>query len=216
MGIQSAQKSNNYEDIVNLLHSNQNDLIIVNNVKISVFDIAHIYESVKMGDNVIEKIIAAHDKVLSYGLNQGKETILAIDLATGATIAESYGTEHSVDWQLDDNFQGKVVTIHNHSSNATFSPTDLFTFSTEKRVYMSVIQCHNGKIFSLSKTTEQYKPLSKETLESQLFDDFKNSGIKKSSDSKINYILDKYVYNLQKQNNWLYKRSDSNGKQNIN
>ncbi|MCL2014931.1 MAG: hypothetical protein FWG68_01630 [Defluviitaleaceae bacterium] len=206
MNVHTKQKSNKYEDIINLLHGNLENLIDVNNVTISVFDIAYIYEGVKMGDTVIKKIISAHDKVLTYGLQQGNEMLVAIDLLTGETVEESYGTAHAVNWQLDKDYRGKVITIHNHPSNANFSPTDLFTFSVEKRVYMSVIQCHDGRIFSLRKRAKQCKPLSKEMLEIKLLEDFKNSGIKSADDIKINSILDKYVFEIQQENNWIYKR----------
>jgi len=151
----NQDSKNKYEDVNNLTNDNTNNLIGVLETQISVADIAYIYEGVKMGENVLKKIIEAHNEVLTHGLTKGTEMVVAIDLSTGETVAKAYGTETATKFSYEDkNYQGKAVTIHNHTSSGSFTPTDLVTFSRDVNSHMSVIQAHNGKIYSLQKLNE--------------------------------------------------------------
>ncbi|MCL1987171.1 MAG: hypothetical protein FWG64_04275 [Firmicutes bacterium] len=205
------QKSNfKYDDIINLLHNNPSNIVEVSGVSISVADLAYNYEGVTKNKNTIEQIVNAHNEVLTHGLTKGAEMLMAIDLNTGEIVAKNYGTENSVDWQLASDYKGKVITIHNHSSNTTFSPADLFTFSKEKRIAMSVIQAHNGKIFSLRKTTDLHEILDIEKMTEQFLSDIKNSGVDwKSDKTSLNHILELYVKKSKEKYNWIYKGGDS-------
>lgn len=204
---------NKYEDVTSLTNANDSNLVAVAKTKISVADLAYIYAGVKMGENVLNEIVKAHNKVLSHGLRTGKEMVIAIDLDTGKTVAETYGTETSTNFSYTDKtYSGEVVTIHNHTSSGTFTPTDLATFSRDKRSRVSVIQGHNGKIYSLQKIAKINITLNLESLNSELQKEFRSKGIKQGSSlSEIHKVLDEYTYNKAKENNWIYKGGAYNG-----
>ncbi|MCL2016592.1 MAG: hypothetical protein FWG68_10140 [Defluviitaleaceae bacterium] len=204
-----SKASNIYEDITNLTNDNSTILISVKGVTISTADLASIYKDVAMGENVFAKIVAAHDKILTHGLEVGKEMVLAIDLDTGEVVAEGYGTEHHTSFDyIDENYQGRALIIHNHSTNNTFTPTDMFTFSNDICAHMAIVQAHNGNIFSLRKTKTQYTPLDMEKLDKEFKQSAENKGItRQNAAEKIPLLLANFVEKTSKENNWIYERN---------
>ncbi|MCL2016981.1 MAG: hypothetical protein FWG68_12115 [Defluviitaleaceae bacterium] len=197
---------NEYEDVNNLTNDNASNLVGTKGVGISVADLAYTYEGVEMGVNVLKEIVNAHNEVLTHGLTEATEMVIAIDLETGKTVAKAYGTETSVACTFPKNYKGKCVTIHNHLSSNTFSLADISTFSNEQRVDMIIIQGHNGKIYSLQKTRKDIPAVSREYLEIRLIELVLPTGYIIGGDRKLlETIQEELILDISKENYWIYK-----------
>jgi len=116
--------------------------------------IKKLYANLNLKSHVLAVILKAHEKVLEYGLSEGKEMAIAIDTITGEVVAKKKSkSSDSVKLDFPPNYKRNkgLVLVHNHPKNSPFSYEDLFSFGKIKFVKSSSVQCHSGVAYNISK-----------------------------------------------------------------
>jgi hypothetical protein len=156
-----------------------------------------------LNKKVLNAIIDAHKEVLSCGFETGNEKVIAIGYESGNEWANEIGTSTNVKWKLPDECKEGVITVHNHPSNNTFSPQDIYTMNIEKRIKLSIVQGHDGTLYALSKNSNLKFSISKNTLDTMLYrmlnDPVNNSLL-------IYEVFDKFVETVASRVGWIYMK----------
>ena len=176
----------------------------VGKVKIKKKHLYQAYSPLYLKKKVLQQVLIAHDKVLTYGEKTGKEYAVAINKETGEIITEKAGENGIVEWTYPRTFKGEIIAVHNHLASTPPSPTDLFSFGLHTPVKVSVVQCHNGDIHILEKKKKNIIfEHTEETLETILSNIRKNAKHKHLSKYSTGVI---FIDLISNQMSWDYRK----------
>ena len=126
-----------------------------------------LYSPLRLSECVFEVVLHAHKTVLAHGLDTGNERVIVIDKETGEILYDhTDNSPHGVSFEIPNDYNGYVITIHNHPKDNPFSTLDIFTLMDIPVNECSVIQAHNGKVYMLRKLE-----IAKYDLDKLYFDD---------------------------------------------
>jgi len=91
--------------------------------------------------------------------NNSYEVGVILDTLDWAQYDKVKGKEHSVKFDTDkmrawlQNYNDRLILIHNHPSDKTFSERDLLNFARTKSIHMLIVVGNKGSIYTLRKLT---------------------------------------------------------------
>jgi len=181
--------------------------IIIDDIEISAKELKELYKPMKLSGKVFREVVKAHDAVLTYGKKTANERVIVIDKDTGAIVDDQCGTRNEVKFYVPLAYKGNLITVHNHPSDNTLSPKDLYTFNDIRQIKCSVVQGHGGSLYAIEKPDcTKYK--IKEDYFNEVFDNIIQSNAYKGKPLGIQ--LERFVITSAPVFKWKYRRGENN------
>ena len=186
----------------------------------------HITQLADLSDNTQAVVNNAYISVIQHGIKYNTEIMHVIDINTGKYLINPViGTAGGIKsdelkYVLQNAAKDSLITIHNHSNNATFSIADIFTTESFESIKITSAIGHDGSIFELSvgnnrsigidELENDYVEIVDTLLETNYY---RNYGSISEGDlifrnDVINEICDKYNWEYRRE--YYYERPENN------
>lgn len=138
------------------------------------------FEKLPVGKEVQESLYIQAGRLLEFVDNfseeqMGQERLLAINCRTGEFIVDNFDRDGEVyktsftdiEAEQINKCKDSIALIHNHSNNVRPSGQDLLAYLKNDKIKLSLIVCHNGKVYGIYAVKKSFEKIYTDLLEKQ-------------------------------------------------
>lgn len=157
------------------------------------------FENMELTKKTKENVYNEAKKLLEKADGTDNEYMSVFDVRTGTKITSTLDSDKAIEnkvalskeeYMKVVNNKNKVVVLHNHSKNGRPSGKDILTCFKNENIEMSLIICHDGEIFMLSRFNRNFDI---DTIYSNYYNERIRERLRLSYDAEIPENIGKHI-----------------------